>query len=570
MAGSFIKAWRPLAIALALPACAWGQDAATGFPASGRPNGKPQTLAPHRPAHAAPRSFLAPAQLLPDVAKTYGGTPVDVTTYHYDNNRTGWNPSETDLTPATVASAKFGLLRSLAVDGNVFAQPLLITAFPMPDGKIHDVLIITTGHNSVYAYDAKTYALLWHVNLGAAQNSNDVGCGDVVPEYGISSTPVIVRTSASAATLYVVSATEPAPFEFHSFVHALSLTAGADVKPPVEIAPSAVLADGSTLTFDPQNQWSRAGLAYNNGSLYVGIGSHCDNNAYGISGWLLRYSTTLKYLHGFHTIETPHGYELASIWMTGFAPAIGPTGDVFVVTGNGDYTGAGAKDYGESVLRLSSLPSVKDRFEPAAYGALNNNDTDFGSGGVMLLPPVPGQIAPPMAVAIGKDAVLYLLDQNNLGLVKTHDAGALQSIRLGCSGCGVWGGPAYYDGPGGPTVFVQINGDVLRSFQVATGATPALTAGVSGTTGAGYGGSLPIISSNGAAAHTGVLWLIRRSDPIEIEAYDASGLGAPIFAADIGTWSNEGNGNPFLTPMEANGRVYAPGYRTVKVFGLSQ
>ena len=47
-------------------------------------------------------------------------------------------------------------------------------------------------------------------------------------------------------------------------------------------------------------------------------------------------------------------------------------------------------------------------------------------------------------------------------------------------------------------------------------------------------------------------------------------LGAPIFSAQIGMWSNAGNGNPFLTAMEANGRVYAPGYKVVQVYGLTQ
>jgi hypothetical protein len=110
----------------------------------------------------------------------------------------------------------------------------------------------------------------------------------------------------------------------------------------------------------------------------------------------------------------------------------------------------------------------------------------------------------------------------------------------------------------------------LRAFSVATGATPALTQAAAGTTGAGYGGSLPIVSSNGATAGTGVVWLIRRSAPISVEAYNADTLGAPIFASNVGNWSNPGQGNPFLTPMEADGRLYVPAYKSVSVFGLTQ
>jgi hypothetical protein len=163
--------------------------------------------------------------------------------------------------------------------------------------------------------------------------------------------------------------------------------------------------------------------------------------------------------------------------------------------------------------------------------------------------------------------VLYLLNQNNLGGLKPNNAGALQSQKV--SNEGLWGGPAFFNGPNGPTVYAQTHNDFLRAYSLATGSAPALTPVAAGTTNAGYGGSLPIVSSNAAAAGTGVVWLIRRSAPITLEAYDAAALGAPIFAANAGVWSNTANQNAFVTPMQANGRVYAPAYKTVKVFGLA-
>ncbi len=544
-------------------------------------NGTPQTLARHKSAlRAAPPAALPGGGLHPNAAagvqRTYSGTQIDVLTYHYDTLRTGWNPTETDLTPATVASASFGQIATLKVDGNVFAQPLIATKIAMPGGGFRELLIVATGHNTVYAFDAHTYHRLWSVNLGTPQATGDVGCGDVNPEYGISSTPVIVRTGPHAGTLYVVAATEPASFSFHTQIHALDLATGADLIPPVEISPSAHLKGGGTIGFDPQNQWNRASLAYASGSIYVGIGSHCDNNAGAISGWLLRYDTSLNLQHAFNTIEASFGYELSSIWMTGFAPAIDPSGNVFVVTGNGYYNydykqQKGPRGLGESVLSLSpDLTTINSTFTPATFNQLNNGDTDFGSGGVMLLPTVQGQVAPPLAVAMGKDAVLYLLDQAGLGGKQAHDAGALQATRIGGSGGGVWGGPAYYQGPGGGAVFYQINGDVLRAYGVDTGASPSLTQVAAGTSGGGYGGSLPIVSSHGQTADTGVVWLVRRGAEEVLEAYDAVNLGAPLFAANAGAWSSPGNGNSFVTAMEANGRVYVPAYKTVTVFGLTQ
>ena len=198
----------------------------------------------------------------------------------------------------------------------------------MPDGSTHDVLIIATGHNSVYAYDARSYALLWQVSLGKSQNSLDVGCADIIPEDGISATPVIVRRG-SHAVIYVVGATEPSKNKFQTDLHALDLGTGADITPPAPISPSATLSDGTPLVFKPKQQYVRASLAAANGSIYLGISSHCDVDKQGISGWLLRYGAAdLKLRAQFHTIDQPSkdGLELASIWMTGFAPAIDDMG----------------------------------------------------------------------------------------------------------------------------------------------------------------------------------------------------------------------------------------------------
>jgi hypothetical protein len=533
------------------------------------PAGQAPALRMHHAPQAPRASTLPPPHLVGDdstrLLRKYSGTPIDVTTYHYDVSRTGWNQTETDLTTATVASSSFGLLDTLSVDGNVLAEPLVVSNFVFPGGATHDVLIVATGHDSVYAFDAQTYQVLWHVSLGTSQNSNDVGCGDVIPEYGVSSTPVIWRTGAGAATLFVVAATEPSPGVFVSELHALNLANGKDRVTPTVISPSTTLNDGSTVTFDPQNQWSRAGLAFANGSIYVSIGSHCDNNSGSITGWLLRYSTQLAPMSAFHTVNTNGGTELASIWMTGFAPAVDSKGNIFVATGNGDYTKNQA-DWGESVLKLTQkLSSVETAFTAVQYNTYNNGDTDLGSGGVMLLP-IAGQ-TPPLAAQIGKSGILYLLNQTALGGLRTQDAGALEVLD---TGNGVWGGPAYYNGPAGPTVYTQGGYAYLQSWSVTTGSTPSLTPGVQGNSVGGYGGSLPIVSSNGAAAGTGVLWLINRvSEPFSIEAYDAVNLGTPIFSAQIGTWSNSGQGNPFLTPLEANGRVYAPGYKVVQVYGLT-
>jgi len=552
------------------PQAGWAAPLHRPLPADSlEQNGDTQVLRPHPllqpPPPALPGGGLHP-RAAAGLRRVYSGTPIDVLTYQYTNLRTGWNSRETELTPANVGSAAFGQIATLSVDGLVLSQPLMVSNYKMPNGSVHNLLIVATSNNSVYAFDAQTYAILWKVNLGQNQSSSDVGCVDLPLGYGISSTPVIVRRPDGAATIFVVAATEPAHLSFHTTIHALDAGAGADVVTPREIDPRVTLPAGGTIYFDPQDQWNRVGLAAGEGSIYVGVGSHCDEDKDASTGWLLAYDTSLKLEKAFNTIDSATGgLELASIWMSGFAPAIDAVGDVFVVTGNGAVApGASAPNYGQSVLSLKAgLSQVLTTFTPASYNLLNQHDTDFGSGGVMLLPSAPGQTA--LAVAMGKDATLYLLNAASLGGLHSGDSGALQAQRLAPSGQGLWGGPAYYGATNGGRVYVQINDDVLRAFSVSTGAHPALTQVATGTSTAGYGGSIPVVSSDGTRAGTAIVWLVRRASTPQLEAYDAAKLGNPIFAANAGPPAPR----PLVSPLVANGRVYVPGKAVVTVFGLT-
>jgi hypothetical protein len=549
-----------------------------GFPLpedSTEVNGVHQEMATHHLVPAPHAKPLPDTGLHPHAAqgllRRYSGSPIDVTRYHNDNYPTGWNPSETDLTPTTVHSASFGLLTTLTVDGNVHAQPLIVSNFKMKDRQLHNVLVVVTGHDTVYAFDAQTYQVLWQRSLGKSQSTGDVGCGDINPEYGISSTPVIIRSDATTATIYLVAATEPAHLSFHTQIFALDLKTGKNVMKPREINPKVKIVKGGVLHFNPQNQWNRASLAYANGSIYVGVGSHCDNNAGNISGWMLRYdASTLDLTAQFNTIEQKENYELSSIWMSGYSPAISPDGSkVYAVTGNGAFNlKTKGTNYGESVLGLSSdlNKTAVDYFTPNNYNSLNGSDADFGSGGAMLIPTVSGQTAPPLLVAEGKDSKIFLLDSTHLGGLQGNGTSGSQPLQIvGGSSC--WCGPAYYVGSNGVgTVFYQ-DWDVLKSYTVGTGSTPSLTQAHAGTVGSGFGGSFPVVSSNGTTAHTGVVWVLHRDTHMQLEAYDAETLGAPIFAANSGNWS--GDRGDFSSPLVANGRVYSPAYKSVAVFGLT-
>ncbi len=146
---------------------------------------------------------------------------VDVTTYHYDNLRTGQNLNETVLTPANVNQTKFAKLGSFNVDGHVDAQPLYLSNLAIPDKGTKNVLYVVTEHDTVYAFDADSVSgnsstILWqHSVLASGEtSSDDRGCGQVTPEIGITSTPVIDRARNA---IYLI---------------AVSKTSGSDVHPP--------------------------------------------------------------------------------------------------------------------------------------------------------------------------------------------------------------------------------------------------------------------------------------------------------------------------------------------------
>jgi hypothetical protein len=507
---------------------------------------------------------LRGATLAPFLAG-YANRQLDESTYHNGPLRLGWDADELVLNTANVGSSGFGLLRTLKVDGNVLAQPLYLAEYPLRNAARHNVLIVATENDSIYEFDADFGVLLNKVSLGNAQDANDVGCLDIRPKYGISSTPVVDRATD---TMYVVAPTEPTSFAFHATLHALSVASLQDKVAPVDISATKTLSNGTTISFDPQNQMNRAGLVFANNTLYVGIGSHCDNNAGAISGWVLRYDSALNKIGQFATIEDSTGYLLSSVWMTGFAPPVDDAGNLFVVTGNGAFDlNHGGKNYGESVLRIGpDLKNVADYFTPANWLGLNNGDIDFGSGGIMLLPQQQG-LYPSLAVTMGKFSTAYLLDRTNLGRLHPGDTGALQSIPN--TGGGVWGGPAYYSGPTGQLVYYQAGGAPLLAFSLGADANgvPKLTLTSTGPSYSGYGGSLPIVSSNGQQPGTGIVWLVNRSNPLQLEAYDATNVSSLLFSGAAGIWKNP-QANGFVTPLVANGKVFVPASGTISVFGL--
>jgi hypothetical protein len=216
------------------------------------------------------------------------GLCTDVLTYHNDNARTGWNSQEATLTPHNVNAQSFGLIRNLPVDGAVFAQPLYVSnaqVFSAGQSQgVHNLVIVVTEHDSVYAFDADSGSLYWRVSmLGSGEIPSDgLGCADLPTENGITSTPVIDRASGPHGTIFLLAMSKtPDNANYYERLHAVDLGTGQDKQSPVTIQASypgrGPGNDGKgNVIFGATHQRGRAGLLLTNGTLYTSWASFCD------------------------------------------------------------------------------------------------------------------------------------------------------------------------------------------------------------------------------------------------------------------------------------------------------
>ena len=545
-------------------------------------------MGPIRQGHGLFRNAIAAIVLLSASLPLF--SQISVTTWRNDISRTGQNLNESILTPSNVNATQFGKLFSLAVDGYVYAEPLYMQNVTI-GGASHNVIFVATENDSVYAFDADSnggsnanplwFASMLSTSHGAAAgaitvSSNIVGT-DIVPQIGITGTPVIDPTSG---TLYVVSATEEGT-NFVQRLHALDITSGAEkfggpVVLTATVPGTGNGSSGGSLTFDSEWQNQRAGLLLLNGIVYIGFGSHGDNGPW--HGWILAYNAqTLTQTGAF--CSSPNGVG-AGIWMGGEGlaadvvdPVNHPYGRLFLATGNGDYTAtkpySAGMDFGDSVLNLdltNGVPTVQDNFTPAIQANLDEYDGDQGSGGALILPNQTTGSYPHLLVQAGKSGEVYLLNRDNLGGYNTGGDQVVQGLPNEVGDAGTWTTPAYWNG----TVYYWAQQDTLKAFSLVNGqlVTPPVTSSEI----YGFPGANPEISANGTT--NGIVWSIdsegyMTSGAAILQAHNASSPGTTLYSsATDSSRDNPGLAVKFTVPTVANGKVYVGTQTQVSVFGL--
>jgi hypothetical protein len=499
----------------------------------------------------------------------------DVLTYHNDIARTGQNLTETILTTSNVTSAKFGKLGFYSVDGLVDAEPLVASNVAIPSNGTHNVLIVPTEHDSVFAFDADSGTQLWKTTMlkSGETTSDDRGCSQVTPEIGVTSTPVIDRTQGPNGVVYVVAMSKNGS-TYHQRLHALDLALGTELfGAPVDItATYPGTGDNSSngnVIFDPAQYKERAALLLLNGVIYTGWASHCDDQPY--TGWIMGYSeTTLAQTSVLNV--TPNGNE-GAIWMAGDGLAADSSGNIYFLDANGDFDSTvtangfpSEGDYGNAFMKLSTSGgtlAVADFFEMDNEASENGSDTDLGSGGEMLLPDLTDGSGHTwhLAVGAGKDSNLYVVNRDNMGKFSSNNSAIYQELPGALPG-GVWAMPAYFNN----TVYYGSVGSPIQAFTI-TNAMLSTSAAFQSSNSFEYPGTTPSISANGNG--NGIVWAVENSNPAVLHAYNAANLNE-LYNSNQASGGRDqfGNGNKFMAPMIANGKVFVGTPNGVAVFGL--
>ncbi len=499
----------------------------------------------------------------------------DLTTVSGNTQRQGWVSNETALTPAAVTSGGLHKTLDVTLSGQVYAEPLVVGS----------LVIVATETDMVYAVDRNTGVKQWAVSLGTAEPSSAIGCSDLTPNIGITSTPVY---DPSTSTIYVIARTWDGSHTSSASwkLHALSLSTGNDASGwPVQLGSAMVATNDSKLTFDPVRHASRPGLLLMGGRVFAGFASYCDSYPY--QGWIASISTTNGSVKMWTAEPTASSANLSGtaegggIWMSGAGLMSDGAGRIFFSTGNGfpasnnpqsiPSPGASVTNtpLGESIVRVDVQPDgslqAADFFAPHNAASLNGNDTDLASSGVTALPDSFGVPGHPHLLLVGsKGSVDYLLDRDSLGGMTS--AAPDRAVAEAGSASSVFGRAAIWPGDGGYIYLPSENVSTpcppscgLDAYQVRlSGGTPSLVRAGTAAAAQGFGTGSPVVTSNGQTSGSALVWQVEmpnknESGP-ELRTYlpvPQSGKLTMVSHIPLGHATNK-----FIVPTLDNGQVF--------------
>jgi hypothetical protein len=513
--------------------------------------------------------------MIPAVSGAPAPARADEVTASQDLLRTGWDRGEPALTPAAVSGSGFGQLFSTAVNGQVYAQPLVVGS----------TVIVATENDMVYGLNASSGVVKWSRSLGTPWTTVTPPCNDLAPDIGDTSTPVY---DPSTSTVWLVAATVVNSAPQYNF-YGISAATGAIA---AQKAISGSPANDSSVKFNAAQEWQRPGLLLLNGWVYAAFASHCDNSPWDgfVSGMnSSTHATTLW------SAETGLTENKAGIWQSGGGLMSDGSGRIFFASGNGvsPAPGKGSSPPGqlaESVVRLAvqsgGALAATDFFSPKSAPTLDAQDLDLGSGSPVGLPFGTTQY-PSLLVQGTKDGRIYVLNRTNLGGREQGANGSDATVHTICCFAGLWGHPAVFantttlttssQGSAANFLYYVAKNDYLREMRwsIDSSGRPSLHTVANSSFTFGYTSGSPAVTSNGTSASSAIVW--------EIGATGATGTGgtlyafravpastctssspcklSPLWSAPIGTASK------FAIPATGGGRIYV-GTRDGHVLGF--
>jgi hypothetical protein len=515
-----------------------------------------------------------------------------------DTSTSGLYSHETTLMPSNVNVTQFGRRGSFKTDGLLIAQPLYVASVNMDQAGTHDVIIVATENESVYALDADNLGAgpLWQRNYldpahGITPLPDNFGGNKVFAgEVGITGTPLIDPTTGIIYFVTTISNNGVA----EQWLRAIDVRTGNDVGPGSVKIEASVPGDGvggvnGQIAFDPSTENQRAGLTKANGAILVAWGSFSDWGAY--HGWLMAFDPlSLKLLAAFNpttqfqandVVGGPSGHGGAgSFWGAGAAPAVDAGGNIYVDASNGSFNAdQGGNNYGDTLLKLQlngNSFQIVDWFTPFDMACLDLEDLELGSGGVALLPPdfTNGN---KLAVTVSKEGRLFLVNTDSLGKFNPVMDQIPEEFMIGSHICSTSGGDT--EGPGWNRLYGNAsywNGNVyagassmpLTQYQFQNGllkTTPTATS----PTAYGLRGANTVVSANGT--QNGIVWAYEKTTTGQgvLHAYDGNLVSTELWNSDMNSARDAlGEGIAFSTPVVANGRVIVTYDDRVGLFGL--
>lgn len=480
-------------------------------------------------------------------------TPVNVWTWHNDIGRTGQNLDETTLKLTNVNKASFGQLCSYGVDGQVFAQPLVL----WDSVNSRNLVYVVTQNDSIYLFDgtnipvnkicapiaSNTSLIPSSETAVACGNIGSMMCDTIKPTVGILGTPVVDENTNHIYLVTYSQAVQGGVTTYYHRIHALFTGLGGTSALAEDTTYNSPQVISSGSGFSPQfvslTHIQRPGLLLLPGTenprpaIFVGF-SMMDGNTTFPPGYIFRYyGDNLAETPLIYTTEPTTGMAGGGIWMdgAGLAAGIDSAGGstyLYVTTADGNFDtntgGTQCVDCGDSFVKLTYALGVNSFFTPKDQACrfidnpLTNPDLDFGSGGVMLIPDNLLSSWPYLAVTADKEQSIWVMQRPSLGLYGGNSSctGTNSKTEV-IAGTGLYHNtPAFWQsGTSSGYLYYSSQGGSLTQYPVQSSCTsgmPPVCSGVaesedpSGNILTFTNGTTPAISSNGTT--NGILWAI--------------------------------------------------------------